>query len=167
MFCLRVIMDKVKEKPQGGYMTTASQPVTSGQTSATGIPESKEGKVESGVRAVATGINKVWVGYVNLVAPDGRYIPAREPQAISYDYGDEYHGSRGLQYDKRDRIVVSYDDGFGDASRMYRVADYVSINYAEYGLVKIGNIWVDAQNKRLKEGATELASSSKGACVIL
>lgn len=112
--------------------------------------------------AVVGTSDRVWEGYINIKAPDGRAIPvtkARPNPSYSVDLDNPYTGT--------DRIIPNYETGTetdGLDGTSWREVE--GFDYSKYGLVKIGGVWVDAKNAMAVKRA-EADLSRRNWCIIL
>lgn len=106
-----------------------------------------------------TVTSKVWKGFVNVKAPDGRYIPVDNPV--------NYYPSNSEMSDTCDRRDSVVCEGRSPAHHLHDFGNYRAVDnfdYSEYGFVKIGHNWVDASNKVHVDEAQKI---DKQFCVIL
>lgn len=122
-----------------------------------GVAKTKEGGGDTTAKVKAAAAK--WIK-----GPTGKEMPVAEPDAF---YDEE---RKRFYYDHNDRVIMQgrvptnvFTDG--KSSRAVH-----GIDYALFGMVKIGDIWVDPSNEKNVKKATEIAKAQSccaRCCVIL
>ncbi len=95
--------------------------------------------------SVADKTGKVWVGFINVISPDGRSVPVNT--LVAQDNLDET-----VLLDTRAQ------------NKTWRA--FADFSYADYGFKKIGNMWIDPTNSAAVQFA-EKSLAGRVLCVIL